>query len=502
MTMRRLDWTPELVGSFWDGIARTRGLAQQSFGRLGGRHLLRAVRWHLVPGERHLDFGGGDGDFAALLAEEGFPTAVYEPSAERAARVAEKLAGRPGFLGTIGHDDEAQFDTIFLVEVIEHVLDADLPAVLARLDRLLAPGGRIIISTPNNEDLEENFAFEPVQGVLFHRWQHQRSFVRDALSALMATQNFAPRVVHEIELADRIFGPRGAGLGCRPEYDNFFNTDRPLTVGDGQSLVWIGGRTGEATPEPDDTGWRSNRLTVAAETRLILPDAFDAEPPALPAATRRCPSHLREFRLPMAQIFHDRGQLYGCALPGKIPTGDTAAAPTASPVEFLEDGVPLGLGHCLHERIATLGSGRYSHWDRTLFFATSDGSDPRVNGRSYALRWPKRPVAMAPGPQRFIVPATAIEPLAGRAFRVILPDGVPPGDQSEDDRSAILALYEEHLPLGPAHAPRERIIEAGRGCYAQQGRVLIFSASDDTDPRRNGRRYVLDWPETANPKRG
>src|SRR5579859_3156457 len=137
--IKRLGWTPELVGRFWDGIAQTRGLAQQSFGRLGGRYLLQAVRWHLRPGVRHLDFGGGDGDFAALLAEEGFPAAVYEPSAERAARVAARLAGKPGFLGTMGHEDGGQFDTIFLVEVIEHVLEADLPAVLARLDRLLAP---------------------------------------------------------------------------------------------------------------------------------------------------------------------------------------------------------------------------------------------------------------------------------------------------------------------------------------------------------------------------
>jgi hypothetical protein len=319
----------------------------------------------------------------------------------------------------------------------------------------------------------------------------------------MATGNFGPRVVHEIELTDRIFGPRGAGLGCRAEFDNFFNTDRPLTVGDGQSLVWIGGRAGETPGEPDETGWRSNRLTVEAETRLIVPGAFEAEPPALPIATRReCPAHLREFRLPPIRMFHDRGQLYGCALPGKVPAGDRADAPDSSSIEFYEDDVPLGPGHCLHERIATLGAGRYSHWDRTLFFAASDSSDPRTNGRSYALRWPKGPVVAATGPQRFVLPVATIEPLAGRAFRVILPDDVPPGDQSEDDRSATLALYEGNLPLGPAHAARERIIAAGRGRYAQQGRVLIFSASDETDPRHNGRRYVLDWPSAENAKCG
>lgn len=486
----QLDWTPALVGRFWDGVARTRGLVQQSFGRLGGRYLLQAVRWHLRPGARHLDFGGGDGDFAALLAEEGFPAAVFEPSAERAARVGERLAGRPGFLGAIGDDAVAPFDTIFLVEVIEHVLEADLGAVLARLDRLLAPGGQIIVSTPNAEDLEQNFAFEPAQGVLFHRWQHQRSFTRETLSALLAEHGFAPRVVHEIELTDRIFGPRGAGLAERPEFANLFNTLKPLTIGDGQSLVWIGGRQGDKTAaEPGEAAWRGARLDLKAETRLILPDR--TEPPSLPELASGWGSGESEFRLPPAKIFHDQGLLYGCALPGKLPAGDSESAASASPVALFEDDMPLGPGHGQHDRIRTAGAGRFSHWGGTLFFAASDGSDPRRNGRRYVLRWPKRPAPASPG--RFLLPVTAIAPQTGLAFRVALPAGLPEGDRGESDETGTLILYEDHLPLGPAHASPERIAEAGRGRYGQWGRLLLFSSSDGTDPRRNGRRYVLEW---------
>ncbi|MEI9986552.1 MAG: class I SAM-dependent methyltransferase [Aliidongia sp.] len=491
--MRRLDWTADLVGRFWDGVARTRGLAQQSFGRLGGRYLLQAVRWHLQPGQRHLDFGGGDGDFAALLAEQGFPAAVYEPSAERAARVAARLAGQPGFLGTVGHEDDGQFDTIFLVEVIEHVLDADLPAVLARLDRLLAPGGRIIVSTPNEEDLEQNFAFEPAQGVLFHRWQHQRSFSRDTLSALLAAHGFVPRVVHEIELTDRIFAERGAGLGNRPDYANLFNTLRPLTIGDGQSLVWIGGRASESVAaEPGEAAWRGQRIDLTAETRLILPDRLDPAP--LPeAGAGHWWSGGHEVQLSVAQIFHDQGRLYGCALPAKLPPGDAEAQPAISPVELFEDGVPLGPGHAMHDRIRALGAGRYSHWGSTLFFAASDGSDPRSNGRRYTLRWPKRAMPAPTLPLRFLLPPAAMTPLAGHGFRVALPEGLPSGDAAEGDETGTLRLYEDHLPLGPAHAAPERIVGAGNGRYGQWGRLLLFSASDGSDPRSNGRRYVLEW---------
>jgi|GEM_PF-5617907 2-polyprenyl-3-methyl-5-hydroxy-6-metoxy-1,4-benzoquinol methylase len=504
--MRRLDWTPDLVSSFWDGVARTRGLAQQSFGRLGGRHLLQAVRWHLVPGRRHLDFGGGDGDFAALLAAEGYPTAVYEPSAERAARVASRLSGCPGFLGTVGHEDDRQFDAIFLVEVIEHVLEADLRAVLGRLDRLLAPGGTIIISTPNNEDLEENFAFEPVQGVLFHRWQHQRSFLGATLSALMAAHGFAPRVIHEVELTDRIFAASGAGLGSRPEFANFFNTDRPLTVGDGQSLVWIGGRAGEIPADPAELGWRLTRLTVPTETRLVLPLAGEPEPPLLPEASPAPGPHgMSEFRILPRALVHDQGQGYRCVLPASLPPGDAAEAPERSKLLLMEEELPLGPGHAMHDRIRSAGHGRWSHWGRTLFFSSSDGSDPRSNGRHYVLRWWNRPPAARSGPLRFRLAPARIEPLAGRAFRVLLPEDLPPGDRSETDETGTLALYEGTLPLGPGHAARERIIEIGRGRFVQQGRLLLFSSSDGTDPRTNGRLYVLDWPAASTsekPNRG
>jgi len=57
----------------------------------------------------------------------------------------------------------------------------------------------------------------------------------------------------------------------------------------------------------------------------------------------------------------------------------------ASTLLLLEDGRPLGPGHSLHDDIRQLGDGRYSHWGRSIFFSTSDGSDPRHNGRRYSI---------------------------------------------------------------------------------------------------------------------
>jgi len=60
-----------------------------------------------------------------------------------------------------------------------------------------------------------------------------------------------------------------------------------------------------------------------------------------------------------------------------------------SDLVLLENGTPLGPAHSAHAEIRTQGGGRYSHWGaRTIYFSTSDNSDPRTNGREYNAVYP------------------------------------------------------------------------------------------------------------------
>ena len=59
-----------------------------------------------------------------------------------------------------------------------------------------------------------------------------------------------------------------------------------------------------------------------------------------------------------------------------------------SRLELLEDGRPLGPAHSLHQTIDGVGRGAYSHWGKALVLSSSDGSDPRSNGREYRIRVP------------------------------------------------------------------------------------------------------------------
>ena len=75
--------------------------------------------------------------------------------------------------------------------------------------------------------------------------------------------------------------------------------------------------------------------------------------------------------------------------------GDLNTEPQASSLKLSEDGVTLGPAHSVHATIRTQGGGRFSHWYDTLYFSSSDGSDPRTNGRQYtATAVPQLPPAV------------------------------------------------------------------------------------------------------------
>src|SRR5207244_1878728 len=59
-----------------------------------------------------------------------------------------------------------------------------------------------------------------------------------------------------------------------------------------------------------------------------------------------------------------------------------------SKLALLEDGKALGPSHSVHALIRERGGGRYSHWASSIIFSTSDGSDPRTNGRVYSIAAP------------------------------------------------------------------------------------------------------------------
>lgn len=65
------------------------------------------------------------------------------------------------------------------------------------------------------------------------------------------------------------------------------------------------------------------------------------------------------------------------------------------------------------------------------------------------------------------------------------------GDDADHPQRSSARLVEDGKVLGPPHMLHALIAAVGGGLYSHWGDSLLFSASDSSDPRRNGRRYEL-----------
>ena len=120
-----------------------------------------------------LDFGAGRGELAGRLAATGRFERVYAADLVRYADVAEGVEWLEADLNEPLALPPASCDLIVAVEVVEHL--ENIRAVCREWARLLRPGGRVVLTTPNNESIRA------ILSLIFRR--HFIAFVGDTYPA-------------------------------------------------------------------------------------------------------------------------------------------------------------------------------------------------------------------------------------------------------------------------------------------------------------------------------
>jgi hypothetical protein len=79
----------------------------------------------------------------------------------------------------------------------------------------------------------------------------------------------------------------------------------------------------------------------------------------------------------------------------------------------------------------------------------------------------------------------------GHAWQTPLPELAAQSDSMDDPYKSKLVLLENGEVLGQRHALHDTIRVEGRGAYSHWLDYLLFSTSDNTDPRDNNRTYEI-----------
>jgi 2-polyprenyl-6-hydroxyphenyl methylase/3-demethylubiquinone-9 3-methyltransferase len=173
-----------------------------------------------LAGRRALDVGCGAGLLAEPLARLGATVTGIDAAPENIAVAADHAAAgglaidyRAGELEQLAGE---RFDLVTCLEVIEHVAD---PAAFVRaLGAVLAPGGLMILSTPNRTPLSRLALVGAAEATgLIPRGTHDwdRFLTPDELTALLASEGLAVR-----DLTGVVFSPAtGFALGVSTALD-------------------------------------------------------------------------------------------------------------------------------------------------------------------------------------------------------------------------------------------------------------------------------------------
>ncbi len=201
--LERLDPAPETAGLYDRDYYAAWGLDDEPEAARRMKHatfqrLLGQLGFELASGARVLDCGAATGFFMEVAERAGYQPHGVELSAFGAAEIAKRFGADRAWQGQLQDAalEPASFEAIFMLDFLEHV--ADPRGTLAQARELLAPGGHLVITTPDTHALTAR--------LMGDRWSHYKVehlyyFSRRNLPLLLRDVGFEVTAVRRAEKA-------------------------------------------------------------------------------------------------------------------------------------------------------------------------------------------------------------------------------------------------------------------------------------------------------------
>lgn len=182
-----IEWTSAKISNLWDYYSKNVAYQDQYFSYQAGKIVLHYIQRYINPDGIYsiLDYGCGTGSLLNELlkrAKKDQKCFGLDFSKESVVKVNRKYTKHPKYGKTVWIEKlpspfiNESMDLIISLDVIEHLDDEQLPAMINEIHRILRPCGYLILTTPNKENLEGNKTICPDCGCIFHRYQHMRNW--------------------------------------------------------------------------------------------------------------------------------------------------------------------------------------------------------------------------------------------------------------------------------------------------------------------------------------
>ncbi len=197
ITKKPQDWTERNIADFWDWHSKNISLQNQYFTSIMAPGIVKYLKKKGLLKGNVLDYGCGAGHLLEQMVKiENVSFYGLDFSDDSIAATQKRTQHKACIKQlVVAHKlpspfSEAKFDTISLIETIEHLQDSKLHQTMDEIYRLLKSNGKLFITTPFNEDLGRHMHFCPFCKTEFHQMQHMQSFDVVKLTALARQHRF------------------------------------------------------------------------------------------------------------------------------------------------------------------------------------------------------------------------------------------------------------------------------------------------------------------------
>ncbi len=206
-TKKPADWTEQNISDFWDWQSKSVSRQHQYFTSVMAPGIVNFLKTKGLLKGQVLDYGCGAGHLLQqMINVKGVTLYGLDFSEDSITATKQRIQNAAAVNQLVvattlpSTFSNAAFDTITLIETIEHLQDAKLHETFNELYRLLKPGGKLFITTPFNEDLSKHMHFCPFCTTEFHHIQHMQSFTVESLQALAVQHHFEVAYCNNINI--------------------------------------------------------------------------------------------------------------------------------------------------------------------------------------------------------------------------------------------------------------------------------------------------------------